>query len=151
MEGNRHWNGKPFWYPLFWSKILTNIIHFEGVHCVSFTPVICITSKYTYLNQCYSVGDSFRGGANTMVLERFMVWKNNEKITDKTKPMPKVWDKNMQWSDWPTQEVGYLGIRRLLHPNSNGGINLWDHHTPSYWRWSPWLSTDSPIRLIWLV
>ena len=63
--------------------------------------------------------------------------------------MPTVWDKNIQWPDWPTQEVGDWGIIRHLHTNGNGMVNLCSHNTPSYWRLYPWLSTDSTIRWIW--
>ena len=44
------------------------------------------------MNRCYCVGTSFRGGGNTGVWKTLVVWKWDGKITDKPKPMPKVWD-----------------------------------------------------------
>ena len=64
--------------------------------------------------------------------------------------MPKVFYSTMQWPDQSTYEAGDLGIRRPVKKNYNGRINLWVNHAPSFWRWAPWMSKDSPTRWIWL-
>ena len=45
---------------------------------------------------CYLFDTKFSGGDNTRVWWRFIFWKQNGKIADKSKPMPKVWDTNIQ-------------------------------------------------------
>ena len=62
------------------------------------------------MNRCYCVDNQSRGCGNSGVWESFMVWKHNGKITDKPKPMPKVWDKIC---DDPTDPHSKLGIEAL--------------------------------------
>ena len=58
------------------------------------------------MNWCYCVGTRFKVVLDTVVWARFMVWKQNRKITDKLEQMTDFCDKNLGRPDLTIQEVG---------------------------------------------